>query len=317
MNLKRDIFKNKNFKLAYYLEVLTHNSLPSKLLQAGKKRWFAQITAEDIDYIKARVSYYNKLSESISIVDDEHCLTLATLQKPKQSKIYYYEIKKYLKYFDDNLPFLFQPGDNTESHKLPHIVKSRPINDGNNEVLLKLNAVRHFNFIEDDIPFPSKKNILFGRLAVYQDIRKRFYSAYFNHPLCDLGDVAVGTTSDWLKPKVDIADHLDYKYILALEGNDVATNLKWIMSSNSIAVMPKPRYETWFMEGRLIPNVHYICIKDDFSDLEDQLNYYNQHPEKAAQIISAAHQWVAQFKDLKREHIINLLVLDKYFQMTH
>jgi len=70
-----------------------------------------------------------------------------------------------------------------------------------------------------------------------------------------------------------IDEQLEYKFILSLEGNDVATNLKWIMSSNSLAFMPRPKYETWFMEGNLVPNHHYILIKDDYSDLEERLKY--------------------------------------------
>lgn len=76
---------------------------------------------------------------------------------------------------------------------------------------------------------------------------------------------------------------MDYKFIMALEGNDVASNLKWVMSSNSIAVMPRPTCETWFMEGKLIPNYHYIEIKPDFTDLEERLKYYIEHPEEAQQ----------------------------------
>lgn len=316
MNLKRIILKNKNFKLGYYLETLTHNSLPSKILQLGMRKWLSELSEIDIPYIKSRVDYYNQLQSSININDAPNKTYLANLSKPKQSKIYYYDIKKYLKYFDEQLPFLYKPGDNIDSLDLPHLVKSRPINGNNNQVVLKLNAIRHFNFIEDDIKFCNKKNILFGRLAVYQEHRKKFYEQYFHHHLCNLGDVAIGTKSKWIKPKATINDHLAYKFILALEGNDVATNLKWIMSSNSIAVMPKPKYETWFMEGKLIPGVHYIAIKDDYSDLAAQLNYYIQNPDKCLAIINAAHQWVNQFRDLKREHIINLLVLDKYFQLT-
>ena len=41
------------------------------------------------------------------------------------------------------------------------------------------------------------------------------------------------------------------------------------MSSNSVAVMPKPKYESWFMEGKLIPDYHYVLIKDDYSDFEE------------------------------------------------
>ncbi|MDD2650996.1 MAG: glycosyl transferase family 90, partial [Candidatus Cloacimonetes bacterium] len=91
---------------------------------------------------------------------------------------------------------------------------------------------------------------------------------------------------------------------------------KWIMSSNSVAVMPEPTYETWFMEGRLIPNYHYIKIERDFSDLEDRLKYYIQNPDKAEEIIRNANEYVKQMLDEKREHLISLLVLDRYFRLS-
>jgi hypothetical protein len=96
----------------------------------------------------------------------------------------------------------------------------------------------------------------------------------------------------------------------------VATNLKWVMSSNSLAVMPCPRYETWFMEGKLVPNYHYVEIKEDYSDLEDRLIYYIYHIEESFQIIENAHQYIAQFQDKKREDLISLLTLQKYFKQT-
>ena len=96
----------------------------------------------------------------------------------------------------------------------------------------------------------------------------------------------------------------------------MATNLKWIMSSNSVAVMPRPTYETWFMEGRLVPDYHYIEIKADYSDLEERLHYYIAHPERAEAIIANAHRYVRQFRDRKREKLIALLVLDRYFRCT-
>jgi spore maturation protein CgeB len=80
--------------------------------------------------------------------------------------------------------------------------------------------------------------------------------------------------------------------------------------------MPRPKYETWFMEGTLIPDHHYVCIKDDYSDLEEKLNYYIEHPDEAQRIIDNAHEFVAQFRNKRREKIISLLVLDKYFRKT-
>jgi hypothetical protein len=111
-------------------------------------------------------------------------------------------------------------------------------------------------------------------------------------------------------------DHLYYRYIMSLEGNDVASNLKWVMSSNSVAVMPRPTCETWYMEARLIPNYHYVEIASDYHDLIDRINYYEAHPEEAKAIIQHAHEWVAQFQNKKREDLISLMVLDKYFQKT-
>jgi hypothetical protein len=88
------------------------------------------------------------------------------------------------------------------------------------------------------------------------------------------------------------------------------------MSSNCLAVMPLPKYETWFMEGTLIPNYHYVLIKDDYSDLEERMNYYIEHTDEALNIIQNAHNYVDQFRNKKREDLISLLVLKKYFEKT-
>jgi spore maturation protein CgeB len=76
--------------------------------------------------------------------------------------------------------------------------------------------------------------------------------------------------------------------------------------------MPKPTYETWFMEGKLIPNVHYVEIKPDYSDLKQKMDYYIAHPDEAQKIIDNAHAYVEQFKNKRRERIISLLVMEKY-----
>ena len=71
------------------------------------------------------------------------------------------------------------------------------------------------------------------------------------------------------------------------------------------------------MEGKLIPNYHYIEVKEDFSDLEERLQYYIDHPEEAEAIIQHAHDFVDQFRDKEREDLISLLVLKRYFEITN
>lgn len=71
------------------------------------------------------------------------------------------------------------------------------------------------------------------------------------------------------------------------------------------------------MEGTLQPNYHYIEVKEDFSDLEERLTYYIERPAEAEAIIQHAHEYVDQFLNKKREKLISLLVLKKYFEITN
>jgi len=59
-----------------------------------------------------------------------------------------------------------------------------------------------------------------------------------------------------------------------------------------------------------------VMIKDDYSDLEERLNYYINNTDKALKIIENAHHYINQFKNKKQEDLISLLVLQKYFEKT-
>ena len=50
--------------------------------------------------------------------------------------------------------------------------------------------------------------------------------------------------------------------------------------------MPKPKYETWFMEGKLKDGSHYIEVKDDYSDLEEKIKYYSAASPSSTEFIS-------------------------------
>jgi hypothetical protein len=312
-NLSRAIKKNK---LPYYAKNIARQLIPSMLYQSALKTKLQGINKLDKAAVQDRVNYYNKLS-TISPLGDNPTV-LGRMEIFKSPKAYNFDTYEYTRYFGKQLKANFLFGDVIHVANVPSIQKSRPVSDDNsNAILLKLDKKRHFVFIKDTVKFEAKKDMLIGRGVMSQPHRIRFMELYFGNPLCNLGQVNKnGGNPNWIKPKISINDHLQYKFILSLEGNDVATNLKWIMSSNSIAVMPKPKYETWFMEGRLIPGYHYIPIKDDFSDLEKQLNYYISNPQKAAAIVDNANTYVKQFLNKRQEDLISLLVLEKYFYYT-
>ena len=311
--------KHKNNKLLYYIKSIVRYYTPKWYCQKQLPKTLARLETEDQEYILKRLDYYNKLEETSPICQPESIqLQDFTRKNQKKGSAYFFDTYEYTRYFPNHLRIVPLFGDITTIPQTPSITKSRPIEGDNaNSVLLKLDKNRHFTFVKDTRKFIEKKNLLIGRACVKQPHRIRFWEMYFNHPMCDLGQINKSKEHpEWLVKPISIDEHLDYKFILCIEGFDVASNLKWVMSSNSLAVMPKPTYETWFMEGTLIPNYHYVCIKDDYSDLEERLTYYINHPDEAQAIIDHAHEYVAQFQNKKREDLISLLVLKKYFEKT-
>jgi hypothetical protein len=70
------------------------------------------------------------------------------------------------------------------------------------------------------------------------------------------------------------------------------------------------------MEGRLEAGRHYVQLRDDFADLEEKILHCERHPDEAFAIIRSANEHVARFFDERRERLLSLLVLAKYFAMT-
>ena len=306
----------KNLKPYYYIKAFSRFLVPRFCSRFLLKFKLKQIRNFDPEYVFSRVDYYNKLSGAFSRKDE--LALLKDNKLPERQRAYFFDSYEYIRYFSFRKRTNFLFGDITQVPDLPAFTKSRPIRGDNcNSIILKLDKTRHFLFVKDKVPFTAKKDMLIGRSAANQIHRMKFLEMYFNHPLCNVGQINRNENSPkWQVNKMTLREHLDYKFILCLEGHDVATNLKWVMSSNSLAVMPKPVYETWFMEGTLIPNYHYVEIKQDYSDLAERLKYYTEHVDEAMQIIQNANNYVKQFQHKKRESLISLLVIQKYFEKT-
>ena len=319
----------KNSHITYYLKNYLRQLVPVFFYRMQLKSILRQLEEmPDKEQLMRRVDYYCKLTPESSIDRSLWEQTaVSTKDQPKlRKKMYYFDAMEIARYFDPSLRWVFKWGDIVDLQPVPSILKSRPLGDNNqNSVLLKLVKVRHFLFVNDKKAWRDKRNIAIFRGDIGNEAagddkpnRRVFMNRWRNHPMIDAASTdCVEDHPEWQGEKMTIGEHLDYKFVMSLEGNDVASNLKWIMSSNSIAVTPKLTCETWFMEGTLIPNYHYIEVKEDFSDLEERLQYYIDHPAEAEAIIHHAHEHVAQFCDKKREKLISLLVMKKYFEITN
>ena len=215
--------------------------------------------------------------------------------------------------------------------KAPYFTKTRRINN-NTGVLLNFNYLRHWGYIknvkENDICFHDKLNKIIWRGATtgegnsefsFKENRFLCVQKYFDHQYCDIGfsDVVQGVNilNKYIKNKMSLSEQLKYKYILSIEGNDIASGLKWQLYSNSVVFMRKPRIISWAMEDKLIPYVHYIPVKDDFSDLIDQIEFADNNQLLCIKIIKNANEFISQFLDPKKEELILFLVIKKYMDM--
>jgi hypothetical protein len=137
---------------------------------------------------------------------------------------------------------------------------------------------------------------------------QRYDIGYIDHPGLDCALPP--------SPRLSVEEQLRNRYVISIEGNDVATNLKWIFASQSLCIMPRPKYETWFMEGTLVPGIHYVEVRPDFADLDEKVAYYENHPDEAEAIIDAANRHCRQFTKKSSEDLISVLVLQKYFELS-
>lgn len=300
--------------------------LPDAWWREKAARKLSALTPEEKELADARAAYYNRLPAECPAyrTGTAHGTRIGDFRYPfgarQKHSAYFFDLYRTARCFPPGYRMDYLFGDVTEEPACPAFVKSRPVKAGNsNAVLLKLNQTRHFLFWKDRLNFREKKSMLVGRNVVRQPHRRRFLEMYAGHPLCDIGQVNTDTNREhpeWVKAYLPVPRQLDYKFVCCIEGNDVATNLKWVMASNSLAVMPRPRFETWFMEGTLVPDYHYIEIKDDYSDLPEKLAYYMRHPEEAEQIIAHAHEHVDQFRNRRMEQAVALRVMEMYFQRT-
>lgn len=296
------------------LKFLWHLQFWGFFIKTGLIRFFNR-NQSDVSYKLAYpdlVSYYCKIKNDFKVGSESSRLSDVKLTS---STGYSYELFRILSGFKRSFRFNYLWGDVIHVPDEPTFVKSRPISGDNaNSVLLPLDTYRHLRFVNDPLSYDEKLPTAVWRGACHQPHRLAFLKSAVELDFCDVADTSRTSLKSGQKAWMPLEDQLKYKVIFSIEGNDVATNLKWIMSSNSLCFSPKLVYETWFREGQLIPNVHYVEIQSDFSDIEEKFNYYMDHPEEAKIIIQNANNYVKPFMNQALQYDIAREVASQYFK---
>jgi hypothetical protein len=304
--------KRTTQKVFYYARNVMRDIAPQALFRRRLADRLEQARLSD-EAVRRRLNDYNKLQDAFVPGPD----AVRIDKMPFEPSMYYYDLKEFARYFDPALLLDVEFGDVIGVPKVPTLVKDRPIlADNGNAVILKFNKFRHFYMPADAVAFADKLPVVIWRGDLNNPIRTRFLDAARDLPFCDVGSHKRSAPAEYSKPFLSIRQHLRYRYIVSLEGNDVATNLKWIMNSNSLCLMPPPTYETWFAESRLEANVHYVPLDPDFADLGEKVRYFERHPAQAERIVAAANAYCRTFSNERDEQAVSLLVLYKYFVLS-
>jgi hypothetical protein len=291
-----------------------------------------------------RINYYlNDLKSLIINVTEEeftfdyeyftfdkiNVLNYDFLEKNKHTNPYLKDFFNYINFSSNNKGyFTCSLNDYVCDYNYPIFAKARKIGKGN-RILLNLDSDCHTKMLSIikniDIPFDEKKNTLLWRGSstgnVRHMLRESLVKQFQNHtnPNIDIKftKLVQGYTND--NDEYIIADNMSYqeqlksKFIISIEGNDVATNLKWLLLSNSVVLMPTPTVCSWFMEDCLKPYVHYIPISSDFTDLESQYQWCLENLNTCECISKNATEYIEQFLDSAKEEEITKTVIDTYF----
>lgn len=278
------------------------------------------VSDKELEEIDARASYYVRLSDGWKGKQFDS-IRIADFKYPRgkdKHLAYFFDLYPYVRKLPPEYRFAFYNEDMDEECGVPTFVKSRPVCHGaTNSVLCRLNSLRHFRFVKDHVPYRDKSDIIVSRFNGGQPWRNLMLEKYFGNDRVDFGQINRSERHpEWEVPYMSIPEQLKHKFIMCVRGNDVSTSLKWVMSSNSIAVMPRPTVESWFMEGLLRPDCHYLEIKPDYSDLLEKVDWLLTNPDIAEDIIHNANEWTMRFRNREMESLIMNEVVRRYFEYT-
>ncbi|MFT4060705.1 MAG: glycosyl transferase family 90 [Legionella sp.] len=103
---------------------------------------------------------------------------------------------------------------------------------------------------------------------------------------------------------------LDYKYILCPNGNDVSTQLYWVIGTNSLAFKEDCEYEI-IPDFFLKPWIHYIPVSKGLNDLKEKFDYIERNPSLAMKIIENANSAYNRIVNSNEWEEAELIVLQK------
>jgi hypothetical protein len=302
-------------RLGYYLTNFLRLSTPRALLRQSCEEIEREMAAPGRESLVRRLDYICRFPTRFELPVDARTPGLNLLCGPRN---YAFDLLEHARALPAGARYRWRFGDSTEDPGAPTLVKARKVGEpSGNSVLFPLNKVRHFFRVADRRSFREKSDTAIWRGKALQPWRQQFLRNNIRKRALDIGCVDERVeNAEYRKPRATFSEQLSHKFVISIEGNDVASNLKWLMASNSVCLMMKPSRESWFLEGMLEPGVHYLQMRQDCADLEDLVAFYSKDVAAAERIVRAAQDRVKEYLDTARERILARAVLFRYLQSS-
>jgi hypothetical protein len=116
---------------------------------------------------------------------------------------------------------------------------------------------------------------------------------------------------------INIAKHLPYKYQILIDGNSCAySRAYWQLFSNCLIFKQDSDHVQWYYRA-LIPNVHYIPVKNHLEDLIEKIFWAHEHDLECYQISNNATNFAND--NLKRSDVMYYfyLLLTEYAKLQN
>ena len=125
------------------------------------------------------------------------------------------------------------------------------------------------------------------------------------------------TSRGMVSKTVSRVDHLKYKYLIDVDGNtSTFERFFWLLLSNSLILKQQSSNLQWYYRA-LQPMVHFLPVKEDFSDLIEQIQWAKTHDREVKKMAEQATQF-ARNNLTNEDHFLYLtLLLREYAQLQH
>ena len=161
-----------------------------------------------------------------------------------------------------------------------------------------------FKTVDDNrVKFNEKKNICVWRGPTPNGSNENFFEPEGKNGMnqrvyfADLYNKGKFNKVDYSETFMEQKEQLKYKYILSIDGwTNQWNGIAWRLYSGSVLLKTKSVWEQWFYKD-LKEWVHYVPVKNDFSDLNEQIEWCINNDDKCKEIAENARKFAIHTYD--------------------